>query len=104
MRAVLVGCGAMSKAWLEALRQVEGVTVSGLVDIDPARAEARAAEFGLHGVVIGSDLEAILDKTKPKLSLTWRFQPRAAILRSSRFRPRLPSADGEAARRQPRER
>ncbi len=65
MRAVLVGCGAMSRAWLEALRQVEDVSVCGLVDLDVGRAEARAKEFGLNGVATGSDLGAILDKTKP---------------------------------------
>ena len=34
VQAVLVGCGAMSKAWLEAARQTDGVTIAGLVDLD----------------------------------------------------------------------
>jgi predicted dehydrogenase len=67
MRAVLVGCGAMSKAWLEALRQVEDVGISGLVDLDVARAEARAAEFGLSAATIGTDLAATLEETKPDI-------------------------------------
>jgi predicted dehydrogenase len=67
MRAVLVGCGAMSKAWLEALRQVEDVSVAGLVDLDASRADARAKEFGLNGVATGSNLGAILDQTKPDI-------------------------------------
>ena len=32
--AVLVGCGAMSKAWLEAARRIDGLSIVGLVDID----------------------------------------------------------------------
>lgn len=65
MRAVLVGCGAMSKAWLDALQKVEDVTIDGLVDLDTSRAEARANEFDLNGVAVGSDLGAVLDETKP---------------------------------------
>lgn len=65
VQAVLVGCGAMSKVWLEAARQTEGVAIAGLVDLDVARAEGRAREFGLDGIAVGSDLDAILEKTKP---------------------------------------
>ena len=39
---MLVGCGAMSKAWLEAARQIDGLTIVGLVDLDRSRAHARA--------------------------------------------------------------
>jgi predicted dehydrogenase len=65
VQAVLVGCGAMSKVWLEAASQTEGVAIAGLVDLDVARAEGRAKEFGLDGIAIGSDLDAILERTKP---------------------------------------
>jgi len=30
MNAVLVGCGAMSKAWLNAARQIDGLAIVGL--------------------------------------------------------------------------
>ncbi|WP_449395329.1 Gfo/Idh/MocA family protein [Devosia riboflavina] len=69
--AVLAGCGAMSKGWLGALTEhplLKGrVKVVGLVDLDPKVAEARAAEFALGDVVIGSDLDAVLSQTKPDL-------------------------------------
>lgn len=65
VRAVLVGCGSMSKVWLEAAHQTEGVTIAGLVDLDLERAESRAREFDLNGAVVGSDLSAILDQTRP---------------------------------------
>ncbi|TIV43235.1 MAG: gfo/Idh/MocA family oxidoreductase, partial [Mesorhizobium sp.] len=41
MKVVLVGCGAMSRQWLDAARQIEGLAIAGLVDLDAARAEAR---------------------------------------------------------------
>ena len=40
--AVLAGCGAMSKAWLEAAAKLEELSISGLVDIDLERAKGRA--------------------------------------------------------------
>ncbi|RVA10044.1 gfo/Idh/MocA family oxidoreductase, partial [Mesorhizobium sp. M7A.F.Ca.CA.002.05.1.1] len=63
---VLVGCGAMSKAWLDAIRQIHGLTLIGLVDLDADRARARAREYDLTNAVIGSNLDAVLDQTKPQ--------------------------------------
>ncbi len=69
--AVLAGCGGMSKGWLSAIGEhdlLKGrVKIVGLVDLDPAIAAARAAEFGLEDAVIGSDLDTILAQTKPDL-------------------------------------
>ena len=65
INVVLVGCGAMSKAWLDAARQVAGLAIVGLVDLDADRAKARAREYDLTGVVIGTSLDAVLDQTRP---------------------------------------
>jgi predicted dehydrogenase len=65
-RAVLAGCGAMSKGWLEALSSpglADKVTVAGLVDVERAAAERRAAEQHLTDVSIGTDLGAVLRET-----------------------------------------
>jgi hypothetical protein len=64
VKAVLVGCGAMSEAWLGPARET-GVELSGLVDIDPDRARQRARQFALDGVAIGTDLDAMLALAKP---------------------------------------
>lgn len=70
-RAVLCGCGAMAKGWLNALAESPAlageVTIVGLVDLDRATAEARAAEFGLANAVIGTDIEAVLAETHPDI-------------------------------------
>ena len=63
VQAVLVGCGAMSKAWLEAARQIDQVNVAGLVDLEAERANARAREFGLDDAAIGTDLDAVLKRS-----------------------------------------
>src|SRR4051794_21357591 len=65
MKAVLVGCGAMSKRWLDAARQIDGLDVVGLVDLDAERAQARAREYELARAVVGTSLDAVLDQTKP---------------------------------------
>jgi predicted dehydrogenase len=65
MKVVLVGCGAMSKHWLDAARRIDGLAIAGLVDLDAERAKARAREYELSNAVIGTSLDAVLDETKP---------------------------------------
>jgi predicted dehydrogenase len=66
--AILCGCGAMSKGWLRAIASTpelaDAITIVGLVDLNRATAESLAKEFGLEGVVIGSDLSDVIAKTK----------------------------------------
>jgi predicted dehydrogenase len=66
INVVLVGCGAMSKAWLDAIRQIDGLAIVGLVDLDADRARARAQEYDLTNAVIGTSLDAVLDQTQPQ--------------------------------------
>ncbi|TPI59482.1 Gfo/Idh/MocA family oxidoreductase [Mesorhizobium sp. B3-1-7] len=65
MKVVLVGCGAMSKHWLDAARRIDGLAIAGLVDLDADRAQARAREYGLSNAVVSTSLDAVLDETKP---------------------------------------
>lgn len=71
LRAVLAGCGAMSKGWLKALRDNPAlageVEIVGLVDLNLAAAEAIKAEFGLAVALTGTDLAAMLAATKPDI-------------------------------------
>ncbi|TPI65955.1 Gfo/Idh/MocA family oxidoreductase [Mesorhizobium sp. B3-1-3] len=65
MKVVLVGCGAMSKHWLDAARRIDGLAIAGLVDLDAERAQATAREYGLSNAVVSTSLDAVLDETKP---------------------------------------
>ncbi|MBF6593924.1 MAG: Gfo/Idh/MocA family oxidoreductase [Thermaceae bacterium] len=65
MRAILVGCGAMSPAWLRSAKEVEGLEIAGLVDLREDAARARQLEFGLDKAAIGSNLEHLLEQIKP---------------------------------------
>jgi predicted dehydrogenase len=62
--AVLVGCGAMSKAWLEAADRIDGLSIVGLVDLDLDRARSRAAEFRLDRAAIGASLDTMLESRR----------------------------------------
>jgi len=61
----------MSRGWLSALAEhpllTGRVRIVGLVDLDRSTAAARAAEFNLTDVTIGTDLDAVLSETKPDL-------------------------------------
>jgi len=63
-RAVLVGCGGISRTWLKAIAEMPEVEIVGLVDIAEQAARERAAEFGLS-VPTGDDLAKMLDRLHP---------------------------------------
>ena len=65
IKAVLVGCGGISRTWLTGCQPIEGLEIVGLVDLMTEAAQARAEEFGLTAAVIASDLQAVLDQTQP---------------------------------------
>lgn len=63
IRAVLVGCGGISRTWLHAIVQRDDVEITGLVDLVPEMAEARQQEFQLAHVPIGTDLGRMIQET-----------------------------------------
>lgn len=67
LKAVLVGCGSISRAWLNAATTIEGLNIIGLVDIAEDAARARREEFGLTDAQTGSDLPAMLRATQPDI-------------------------------------
>lgn len=69
LRAVLVGAGAMGKAWARAVEANNDVDLVGWVDLVKERAAEAAAEFGLAGVLVGDDLETALGHLQPDFVL-----------------------------------
>jgi predicted dehydrogenase len=66
-KVVLVGCGAMSGAWLSASKNIPELEVVALVDLYEAAARARASEFGLHDALIGTNLATVLEATQAEI-------------------------------------
>lgn len=67
LRALLVGCGGISRTWLEAVKTMSGVRVIGLVDLNEEAARQRAQEFGYTDAWVGSDLADALEALKPDI-------------------------------------
>ncbi len=65
VRAVLVGAGSMSGAWLRAASEIADLEIVGVVDIIEEAARRRATEYDLQQAVIGSDLASVLARTTP---------------------------------------
>jgi predicted dehydrogenase len=69
LKAVLVGCGGISRAWLRGIRTIDDLQIVGLVDIVQEAAQRRADEFALGTALVGSDLDAVLRATQPDMVL-----------------------------------
>jgi predicted dehydrogenase len=64
LTAVLAGCGNITRAWLDAIRDMPGLRMVGFVDLNEAAAQGRAAEYGWTEAAIGTDLGAMLDQVR----------------------------------------
>ena len=67
LRAVLVGCGAISWAWIDAAQKIPGLDIVALVDLDKEVARRKAAESKLTGALVDTNLTAILDRVTPDI-------------------------------------
>ena len=67
-RAALVGCGGISKAWLDALVTFDDVEIVALVDLALPAAEARRSDYPqLQNAAVGTDLAAVIEEHRPDL-------------------------------------
>ncbi|MEE8389489.1 MAG: Gfo/Idh/MocA family oxidoreductase [Anaerolineae bacterium] len=67
LQGVLVGCGGISRAWLDAITEIPNLDLVGLVDLREEAAKSRADEYDLHDALVSTDLVAVLDKTNPDI-------------------------------------
>ena len=67
LRIVHVGCGGMSRGWLDAATQIPDVEIVGLVDIVEEMAQKRAEEYHLQHAVTGTILSDVLAQTMPDI-------------------------------------
>ena len=70
IKAVMVGCGGISRAWLNAIREmaVQGsgdVKMVGFIDLMEDAAQARAEEYGWTDALISTDIVDALNRTQP---------------------------------------
>jgi predicted dehydrogenase len=86
-RVLLVGCGGISNAWLDAAKNFADAEIVGLVDLDRSRAEAQREKHGLSTAAVGTSLaqalgdlqpDAVFDCTVPEAHVTVTLQALAA--------------------------
>jgi predicted dehydrogenase len=65
VKALLIGAGAMGKAWARNLTANSRCQLVGWVDVRPGAAESAVAELKLQDVAAGSDLEELALQTNP---------------------------------------
>ena len=66
----LIGCGNISESYLLRAPLFAGIEMRAVADLDPARAEERAAEFGLRaetvdGLLAADDVDIVVNLTVP---------------------------------------
>ena len=67
LRIVHVGCGGMSRGWLDAVTQMPDVEIVGLVDIVEEAAKQRATEYHLQEAITGTILSDVLAQASPDI-------------------------------------
>ena len=67
LKAGIVGCGAMSRAWLQAAAKIPDLRIVGLADVDAERTRLRAEEFLLNDAFIANDVHALIAGCRPDL-------------------------------------
>ena len=55
----------MSGVWLKAIEEIDDLEMVGLVDLNEDNAAGRAEEYGLEDAMVGADLKAALERTRP---------------------------------------
>jgi predicted dehydrogenase len=73
LKALIVGAGAMGRAWGQNVRDCEEVEVVGWVDLLPEAAARAAQELGFHSAYTGSHLDEALRKTRPDFVIDVTF-------------------------------
>lgn len=67
LKVVMAGCGGMSAVWMKTAREIPGLEMVALVDINEEAARKRKDEFGFTQALIDTDLVRVLDKTSPDI-------------------------------------
>ena len=67
LTVAIVGCGSISHHYFRTAREIDGVEIVGAVDLRRDAALGRAAEFGLSEATVYSDMDDMLDETRPDI-------------------------------------
>lgn len=63
---LLVGCGGISRAWLDAVQAMDDIEMVSFVDLNIDAAKEKSAAYGWKDAFVTDDLALALDTTKPE--------------------------------------
>ncbi len=66
IRTLMVGCGGISRTWLEAIKCISSIDMVGFVDLNIGAARDKSSAYGWNDAYITDDLEDALLRTKPE--------------------------------------
>ena len=66
-KAILVGCGSISKAWLKQSSGFDDLRIAGYVDLNIEQAKLRRSEFGPADAYVGTSLTDALKNVKAEI-------------------------------------
>src|SRR5690242_8689781 len=67
LKVVLVGCGSISKTWLDAALGIPDIEIVGLVDVQVESAQARADQYQFPNILVENDFSRALDRLHPDI-------------------------------------
>lgn len=67
LTAILVGCGGISRAWLDTITALPDVRLAALVDLNEAAARERAEQYALTEALTTADLDEALARVQPEV-------------------------------------
>lgn len=67
LKAVIAGCGSISRTWLDAIRLIPDLEMVGFVDINAEAAASRRAQYGGRSAQFSDDLSQTLEETRPDI-------------------------------------
>ena len=65
LTAVIAGCGGISRAWLNGVRDIPDLQMVGFVDLNEGAAHVLSEEYGWQSAAVGTDLSSILERVSP---------------------------------------
>ena len=90
LRAIVIGAGARSRAWLTSLVVSEDVKIVGLVDLDTAVAKASADAAGLPGIPVATSISQLLTEVSADVAINLTVPAAHYVVSSEALRAGLP--------------
>lgn len=79
LKVLFVGCGVISKPWIEYTITRDDVVIAGIVELNPAVAQAAKDKYNLSCPIFG-DFEEALAKVKPDVVYDLTYVDRKSVV------------------------